>query len=86
MASIFFTERLPGISIFQTAGLFATLRAVRKLFDRPSQILATPSDYRQTATPTLFIAGEPGGPERFPKSRVYAKLPEASDFEMLSDD
>jgi hypothetical protein len=65
------------------------LRVVRKLFDRPSQILATPYDHRQTATPTAFIAfiaGEPGGPERFLKSRVYAKLLEASDFEMLSDD
>jgi hypothetical protein len=34
MASIFFTERLPGIFIVQTAKFVATLRVVRRLFDR----------------------------------------------------
>jgi hypothetical protein len=65
------------------------LRVVRELFDSPSWILTAPSERRRTARHTsffiAFIAGELADPERFLKSRVYAKLLKAADFEMLSD-
>jgi hypothetical protein len=73
MASIFFTERLPGISIFQSAAL-STWRLARWLFEG---FLA--------ASPSPLMAGGPDDPEQasragflarvgFLKSRVYAKL------------
>jgi len=76
MASIFFTERLPGISINQSVA--SSLRLVRGLFEGAL-----------TSNLHAFAAGEPDDPARarrlvfrlaslpefgFLKSRVYAKL------------
>jgi hypothetical protein len=81
MASIFFTERLPGISILQTAALF------RRCARCASYPIACPDG--QPAKLILALAGEHHDPERilprFPKSRVYAKLLVAPVFGMLSD-
>jgi hypothetical protein len=81
MASIFFTERLPGISIFQNVA--SSLRLAHGLFEGMSW----------ASNPHAFVASEPEDPARvrmlaprlvsrlaslpefgFLKSRVYAKL------------
>ena len=61
IASIFFTERLPGTSIFQTA-FVSTLRVIAQL-----RLSCTPARCCSVALRYAFQVD-------FPKSRVHAKL------------
>jgi hypothetical protein len=69
MASIFFTERLPGTSIFQTAGLFSVVaRAALRSFGH-----------------THSLAKEHDTPERLPQKQGLCQVVRGRDFETLSD-
>jgi hypothetical protein len=68
MASIFFTERLPGISIFQTAG---SLRVVRKVIR--SSVLATAGHTAQLPVSTTIQS-------RLPQKQGLCQVVRAPDF------
>ena len=66
MASIFFTERLPGISKLQSAASFDVARgAVWSILQQVPETLTIAANYDDP---------EPASSTGFPKSRVYAKL------------
>jgi hypothetical protein len=74
MASIFFTERLPGVSILQTAALLP-------LHARQVVRLSVLTGSRAHA----FIAGEHDDPEPLPQKQGLCQVGDAPDFETLSD-
>jgi hypothetical protein len=73
MASIFFTERLPGISKIQSAGTFDARGAVSSILvsgDRPERSIKV-------------VWG--GRTERLPQKQGLCQVVNAPDFGMLSD-
>src|ERR1700678_3202657 len=81
MASIFFTERLPGSFIFQTADLLHIARdaqVVRSFaLDHPREAAPAPASTRHTfSLPSLpeFIAGEQDVPEPLPQKQGLCQV------------
>jgi hypothetical protein len=82
MASIFFTERLPGTSNIESCTAWPTSRCRARRIgwsdDRITERVhhAAQEQIPQTGTvePAAFIEGEPDGSSGFLKSRVHAKF------------
>jgi hypothetical protein len=84
MASIFFTERLPGSFIFQTADLLHIARdaqVVRSFaLDRPREAAAVPASTRHTFSLPEFIAGEQDVPEPLPQKQGLCQVGKGAVF------
>jgi hypothetical protein len=84
MASIFFTEPLPGTSILQTAAVFHIARVARKWLDRLSLISRCGLGPAGSREPTGTIAVEHDDTGRLPQKQGLCQVVKAADFEMLS--
>jgi hypothetical protein len=74
MASIFFTERLPGTFIFWTSGLLHIAPGAQ-VFDHFS---------RRAATSNSSFTGEHDDPSWLPQKQGLCQVVKMPDFEMLS--
>jgi hypothetical protein len=84
MASIFFTERLPGRFILQTADLFRIARdaqVVRSFaVDHSRKTAPMPASTRHTCSLPEFIAGEQDVPEPLPRKQGLCQVIEEAVF------
>jgi hypothetical protein len=78
MASIFFTERLPGSFIFQAADLLHIARDAQVAgsfaLDHPREAAPAPASTRHTFSLPEFFAGEQDVPEPLPQKQGLCQV------------